>query len=116
MIGTDHFGLAILFKDLLKILLNGLMPEAQQANAQDVTAEQIADGQGINSLAIPGAETPFEVDGPDFIGRLRNRQGSWRYAGATFGPGAPAACQAPPANPVLDGTVAWEDGPGMFPL
>src|ERR1700748_668245 len=105
MIGTDNLGLAILFKDLLKILLNGLMPEAQQANAQDVTAEQIADGQGINSLAVPGAETPFEVDGPDFVGRLRNRQGPWRQAGTTFGQGAPAARQAPPANPALDGTV-----------
>jgi hypothetical protein len=75
VIDADDLRLAIAKKKMLKILSHRLVAVPEQANAQDITTEQIAHRQRIDSLTIAGAKPSFEVDSPDTVGALRHRQG-----------------------------------------
>jgi hypothetical protein len=68
MIDADDPGFSITQKKPLKIPTYRFVLIAEQTNAQDKTAEQIAHGQRIDPLPISRAEPAFEINRPNVVG------------------------------------------------
>src|SRR5688572_5942540 len=86
MVDSDHFGLSVPGKEPLEVLLNEFMALTQEANVQDIPAEEIADGEWIDPSTIAGAKPTFEIDSPDFVGCLGDRQIGFRHTRTAASP------------------------------
>jgi hypothetical protein len=116
VIDADHFGQAITRKEPLKILADRFVAETQQPDAQNKTAEQVAHGQGIDTLAVASAKPPFEVYRPYVVGRLGNGQGRANQAGTVARPNAAPRHQVQPLQPAGRRAHRRQEGARVLPF
>ena len=104
VIHADDFGQAVMAEHAGQHAPGaGVALVEQEADLQQEAALEIADSQRFDAGAVSGAKPPFEVDGPDIVGRTRGGASGWRQLRAVTLAARAVGQQFQPAQPAGEG-------------